>query len=122
MTQLSGRAGIRTIDAVTITAGSPSTEVVEGEVKPYSYDASHDLQPDQVMSDPVVELRERTSGEEVDGGASLEDPPTVVDRVLYFRVAEVERGKKYELRIEFDHDPPRVEGEHTIRLHEILGC
>jgi hypothetical protein len=41
--------------------------------------------------------------------------------VLTVRIASVERGKLLELRVQFDHDPPRLMDERAIRPFTIVG-
>ena len=40
---------------------------------------------------------------------------------LFIKVSQIERGVTYELRLAFDHTNPRVPGERTVKIHEIVG-
>lgn len=108
---------VRTTPAHTIP---PTSTMAAGEIAEYVYDASTDLGEGQTPENPTVELRNADTRAEIEGGATLDTPP-IAGNALAIRVAQIERGVTYELRIAFDHSSPRVVGEHTVKIHVIEG-
>lgn len=98
----------------------PQGVVAAGDVREIVADVTLELGEEQAPTNPTCSLRDYDTQEEVEGGALLDDPPTE-DNVIFVRVAEFERGRSYELRIGWDHEPPRVEGEHTERVF-VIEC
>jgi hypothetical protein len=98
----------------------PSSTVVAGEVVSLVFDAVNDLGEGQSPTNASVSLVDMQTREEIEGGATLDTPP-IAGTQISIRITGVERQRTYELLIGFDHDPPRVEGEHTIRIHVIEG-
>lgn len=108
------------VHAVTLTGHALSTEMAAGDIVEYQFDASPLLGAGQAPTNPTVQLIDTRTGEVVIGGAALDTVP-IEGAVLFIRVANVARGRRYELRIGFDHTNPRVAGEHTNRVHIIEG-
>lgn len=98
----------------------PSSEMAEGEILEYIYNAVNDLGDTQAPTNAEVELIDTSDRSVVTGGATLDTVP-IQGNSIFIRVAEVVRGKTYELRIGFDHTNPRVVGEHTEKVHVIEG-
>ncbi len=114
------RIRVSSISAVTLEGNNPSAEMVAGEVQEFIYDPSLDLGEEQAPTNPGYALIDTATGTTVSGGATPDTPP-VEDGRLFIRVTGVERGATYELRIGFNHTPPRVAGERTVRLFYIKG-
>jgi hypothetical protein len=98
----------------------PQGVVAEGDVREIAADVALELGPEQVPVNPTCTLRDYETREEIEGGALL-DEPAIDGTVIFVRVAEFERDHAYELRIGWDHEPPRVEGEHSERIF-IIEC
>lgn len=100
----------------------PVSQVAAGEIAEYTYDAVNDLGSGQSVSNPSAELLDAVTFVPVEDGADLDvDTPDEDENKIAVRVIGIERGRNYELRISFEHDPPRVEGEKTTRIHIIEG-
>ena len=97
-----------------------NSTMVAGQIKEYTYDASTDLGDGQAPENPAVSLIRLDTLAVVEDGAVL-DTPAIAGNVISLKVAGVERGVTYELRIAFDHTNPRVAGERTVKLH-IVEC
>lgn len=94
--------------------------MVAGEIVEYVYDAVNDLGAEQLPTNPSVELLNAKTRQAVSGGATMDTTPIEETR-LFVRLAGIERGGQYELRIGFDHTNPRVGGERTVKIHQIDG-
>lgn len=98
----------------------PVSQAAAGEVIEVTYDAVNDLGVGQTAINASVQLLNARTFVEVEDGATLDTPPITANKIA-IRVSGIERGTDYELRIGFEHDPPRVTGEKTIRIHVIEG-
>ena len=96
------------------------TVLAAGEIAEYIYDAATDLGAGQAPENPTAELVNARTRAVIAGGAAL-DTPAIEGTRLFVRVGPVERGAAYELRLGFGHTNPRVPGERTVRIHEIIG-
>lgn len=100
----------------------PVSQVAAGEIAEYTYDAANDLGAGQSVSNPSAELLDARTYVAVEDGVDLDvDTPDDDENKIAVRVTGIERGRSYELRIAFEHEPPRVAGEKTIRIHVIEG-
>lgn len=109
------------IAAVTIDGASPSSVMTAGEVQGFLYSPVSDLGPEQSVLAPSVSLVDAHNGTTIAGGAALHSVPVDADGNIAMRVANVEKGRTYELRVCFLHSPPRVTGERTCRVHMVVG-
>lgn len=98
----------------------PSSVMVTGQIKEYTYDATLDLGVGQAPTNAAVSLVRLDTLAVVTNGAVL-DSPAIAGNVIAMKVTGVERDTTYELRIAFDHTNPRVVGERSVRLHIIQG-
>lgn len=97
---------------------TPSSSIfVAGEVKFYSYNAAPGLATGQSVSNPSAVVLNEDTRSLVTGAASVAG---VIGAVISVRVTGLTRGKTYELQIAFDRTVPRVTGERTVRLHQIV--
>lgn len=99
----------------------PSSTIVEGEIVAISYNAENELGEGQAVENPTVSLVDMQTRLEIEDGAALADTPITDNTTINLLVSGVMRGRIYELLIGFDHTNPRVDGEHTIRIHVIEG-
>lgn len=111
------RVAWQATDAHTNPAVSVMTT---GEIREIPFDMSAVLGETQTPENPDVSLVRLDTLEVVEDGAAL-DTPAVEDNVISVKVANVEPGTTYELRVSFDHTNPRVAGERSTVLHIIEG-
>lgn len=107
--------------STTAHTDPPSSTMVAGQIKEYTYDATLDLGVGQAPTNAAVSLVRLDTLAEIASGAVL-DSPAIVGNVIAMKVTGVARDTTYELRIAFDHTNPRVVGERTVRLHVIEGA
>jgi hypothetical protein len=97
-----------------------SSSLVAGAKEQRTLDTTIYLGDGQTPVAPSVQLMRLDTFTLVENGAVLSDPP-ITGNIISFAVSGVERDTTYELRVGFDHTPPRVVGERTIALHIIEG-
>lgn len=99
----------------------PITQIAAGEVVEFIYDPVNDLGLGQSAINPSAELFNAATRESITDDMLDEDSPSIVANLVSIRVAGIERGVSYELRISFEHEPPRVTGEKTTKIMIIEG-